>query len=242
MGWLSVIVVSVQRGVAKGHLTIAELELIHQRMLKQLATADAHLTAVYYCPHDNGLSCSCRKPAPGMLIQAAREHRVDLASSWMVGDSDIDMEAGKAAGCKTVRVLANGTLPEIVGDLTAHSLFDAAQQLIRLGQPPEVLVAIPDGFRSEPDRVCESGVTITGTNFGSSGTVTFNGTTATTSSWNSTTINATACPGQCFVGRSFCAPSRHKAEDHRASPFGNYNGATQCQLVNQPSPLRPCLL
>ena len=129
----SVIVVSNQRGVAKGLLTIAELELIHERMLKQLAAASAHLTAVYYCPHDSAPSCACRKPAPGMLFQAAREHRIELASSWMVGDSDIDMEAGKAAGCRTVRVLTNGTLPEIAGDLTAHSLFEAAEQLIQLG-------------------------------------------------------------------------------------------------------------
>jgi D-glycero-D-manno-heptose 1,7-bisphosphate phosphatase len=133
-GGFSVIVVSNQRCVAKGLLTIAELELIHQRMRKQLAAADAVLTAVYYCPHDNGQSCSCRKPAPGMLFQAAREHGIDLASSWMVGDSDIDMEAGKAAGCRTVRVLTNGTLSEIAGDLTAHSLFEAAQQLIQLGR------------------------------------------------------------------------------------------------------------
>jgi len=132
-GGFSVIVVSNQRCVAKGLLTIAELELIHQRMRKQLAAADAHLTAVYYCPHDNGPSCSCRKPAPRMLFQAAPEHGIDLAS-WMVGDSDIDMEAGKAAGCRTVRVLTNGTLSEIAGDLTAHSLFEAAQQLIQLGR------------------------------------------------------------------------------------------------------------
>ena len=128
----AVIVVSNQRCVARGLLTIDELELIHQRMLKQLAAANAHLTAVYYCPHDNGPSCTCRKPAPGMLFQAARERRIDLASSWMVGDSDIDMEAGKSAGCRTVRVLTSGTLPEIAGDLTAHSLFEAAEQLIRL--------------------------------------------------------------------------------------------------------------
>jgi hypothetical protein len=51
-----------------------------------------------------------------MLFQAAGEHGIDLASSWMVGDSDIDMEAGKAAGCRTVRVLANGTLSEIAGN------------------------------------------------------------------------------------------------------------------------------
>ena len=128
----SVIVVTNQRCVAKGLLTIAELELIHQRMVEQLAAANAHLTAVYYCPHDNGPPCSCRKPAPGMLFQAAREHRIDLPSSWMVGDSDIDMEAGKSAGCRTVRVLTNSTPPEISVDLTAHSLYEAAEHLIQL--------------------------------------------------------------------------------------------------------------
>lgn len=132
----SVIVVSNQRCVGKGLLTIAELERIHECMLKQLSAANAHLTAVYYCPHDNGNGscCSCRKPAPGMLYRAAREHGIDLASSWMVGDSDIDMEAGKSAGCRTVRVVTNGTVPEVAGDLTARSLFDAAQQLIPFGK------------------------------------------------------------------------------------------------------------
>jgi D-glycero-D-manno-heptose 1,7-bisphosphate phosphatase len=81
---LAVIVVSNQRCVAKGLLSIAELELIHQRMVEQLAASNAFLTGIYYCPHDNHLSCSCRKPAPGMLLQAACEHAIDLTNSWIL--------------------------------------------------------------------------------------------------------------------------------------------------------------
>ena len=128
----SAIVVSNQRCVAKGLLTIAELESIHERMLAQLAASNAPLAGVYYCPHDNHSSCSCRKPAPGMLLQAATEHAIDLADSWMVGDSDIDIQAGKTAGCRTLRILRNGVSPEITADLSAPSLFEAAHELMKV--------------------------------------------------------------------------------------------------------------
>ena len=128
----SAIVVSNQRCVAKGLLTIAELESIHERMLAQLAASKAPLVDVYYCPHDNHSSCLCRKPAPGMLLQAATEHSIDLADSWMVGDSDIDIQAGKAAGCRTLRILRNGVSPEITADLSARSLFEAAHELMKV--------------------------------------------------------------------------------------------------------------
>ena len=125
-----VIVVSNQRCVAKGLLTIAELDLIHERMVEQLANANAFLTAIYYCPHDNQPLCHCRKPAPGKLFQAAREHSVDLANSWMVGDSEIDMLAGKTAGCRTLWIMNDGASPQVATDLSASSLFEAAQKLI----------------------------------------------------------------------------------------------------------------
>jgi D-glycero-D-manno-heptose 1,7-bisphosphate phosphatase len=127
-----IIVVSNQRAVAKGLLTLAALEEIHRRMLRQLDEEGAALDAIYYCPHDLQPPCTCRKPAPGMLLQAAQEHGIDLAHSWMVGDSDIDIQAGKSTGCKTVRILRPGVVPGIEADQTAASLFDAAQQLIHL--------------------------------------------------------------------------------------------------------------
>ena len=99
-----VLVVTNQRCVAKGLLSVADLEKIHEQMLQTLSHAGGKLDGIYYCPHDYKPSCICRKPAPGMLLAAAQAHAVDLGSSWMVGDSEIDMQAGKSAGCKTVWV------------------------------------------------------------------------------------------------------------------------------------------
>lgn len=90
-----VIVITNQRCVAKGLISVAGLEDIHRRMTETLARSGASLDGIYYCPHDLEASCSCRKPAPGMLLEAARSRGIDLPSSWMVGDSDIDVEAGR---------------------------------------------------------------------------------------------------------------------------------------------------
>ena len=127
-----VIVISNLRGVAKGLLTHSELEEIHQRMCQQLAEAGAEITNVYYCPHEEQPPCSCRKPTPGMLLNAAHTHELDLTSSWMIGDSDIDIEAGRNAGCKTVLILKAGEVGNGGPDLVAQSLLDAAHQLLVL--------------------------------------------------------------------------------------------------------------
>jgi D-glycero-D-manno-heptose 1,7-bisphosphate phosphatase len=97
------IVVSNQPGVAKGHFTAADLSRTHDR-LRQLIDVDA----IYVCPHhpDVGGPCDCRKPAPGMLLQAARERGIDLSASVMIGDSVDDVRAGERAGARTV--LLNG--------------------------------------------------------------------------------------------------------------------------------------
>ena len=102
----SVIVVTNQRCVAKGQLSEADLQQMHERMTDVLARAGAKIDATFYCPHDIEPRCDCRKPAPGMLLSAARLHGIDLRASWMIGDSDNDVEAGHNAGCKTARVIA----------------------------------------------------------------------------------------------------------------------------------------
>ena len=129
----SVIVVSNQRGVAKGLMTVDALEEIHRRMLAELAASSARIDAIYYCPHDVDAACACRKPAPGMLLQAARNHNIDLPNSWMVGDSDSDLLAGKNAGCRTVRIIRSGASTEVVSDLMAHSLIEAVQAITQEG-------------------------------------------------------------------------------------------------------------
>jgi D-glycero-D-manno-heptose 1,7-bisphosphate phosphatase len=135
----AVIVVTNQRCVAKGLIAIAELEEIHARMRESLARSRATLDGIYYCPHDYQSQCKCRKPAPGMLLEAAQTLGLDLGSSWMVGDSDIDIQAGKNAGCKTARVGIPGKKKLAAdkdaengnrADVTASSLLDSVRQIL----------------------------------------------------------------------------------------------------------------
>lgn len=111
LGYL-VIVVTNQPVVARGEVTIQNLERIHMKMETLLGQQGAYIDGLYYCPHhpDGGfegevqslkIDCDCRKPKPGMLLQAAKDFNIDLQLSWMIGDSEADIEAGKRAGCRT---------------------------------------------------------------------------------------------------------------------------------------------
>jgi D-glycero-D-manno-heptose 1,7-bisphosphate phosphatase len=128
-----VIVVSNQRCVAKGLISTYDLELMHLWMRSQLALSGAIIDDVYYCPHDKQPPCRCRKPEPGMLFAAARSHQIDLASSWMIGDSDSDIAAGKRAGCKTARLIA-GLNADCQADLYGSSLPVVVRDILALRQ------------------------------------------------------------------------------------------------------------
>jgi D-glycero-D-manno-heptose 1,7-bisphosphate phosphatase len=127
-----VVVVSNQRCVAKGLITTEELEAMHARMCREFHPAGATIDAVYYCPHDYEPPCDCRKPQPGMLLDAARAHDIQLAASWMIGDSDHDVQAGRTAGCRTAQVVADGKSTHGSADLVATSLLDAAHKILQL--------------------------------------------------------------------------------------------------------------
>lgn len=127
-----VLAVSNQRCVAKGLLTISELELLHERLRQELDAKGAHITKIYYCPHENNPPCGCRKPAPGMLLNAARENGIELERSWMVGDSDVDMQAGRSAGCRTARIGDNTAELTSGADVVARTLLEAVRQVMAL--------------------------------------------------------------------------------------------------------------
>lgn len=111
-GFLAVVVTN-QPGLAKRTLTQADLDAVHARLAELLAAAGAGWDALYVCPHHPGVSvCECRKPKPGMLLQASREHGIDLAASWMVGDGLVDIGAGRAAGCRSI-LIANLKIEQI---------------------------------------------------------------------------------------------------------------------------------
>jgi D-glycero-D-manno-heptose 1,7-bisphosphate phosphatase len=108
---LLLIVVSNQPAAAKGKATLEDLEAVHERVRALLARAGVEPDGWRYCHHHpDGIvpeltgDCPCRKPRPGMLLDAARERSIELSESWMVGDSDADIVAGQAAGCRTVLV------------------------------------------------------------------------------------------------------------------------------------------
>jgi D-glycero-D-manno-heptose 1,7-bisphosphate phosphatase len=111
MGY-QVIVVSNQSGVAKGYYQERDVILFNEEMKRQLSMESAHIDAIYYCPHHpdgiiekfRGL-CTCRKPQPGMLIQAAEQHRINLKASFFIGDKFSDIVAGNAVKCRTILVL-----------------------------------------------------------------------------------------------------------------------------------------
>lgn len=102
---LPVIVVTNQSGIGRGYYSLAAMTAVHQRLDAELAAAGAHVDALYFCPHRPEDGCSCRKPAPGMFVQAASELGVDLARSVIIGDKFSDLVAGKAVGCRGVLVL-----------------------------------------------------------------------------------------------------------------------------------------
>ena len=106
-----VIVASNQPGIAKGHFSIETFEKIREKMRTELSKHGALLDAEYYCLHhpeatneEYKKNCECRKPKPGLLLKAAKDLNINLAKSWMVGDSLTDIEAGKSVGCKTLLI------------------------------------------------------------------------------------------------------------------------------------------
>jgi D-glycero-D-manno-heptose 1,7-bisphosphate phosphatase len=116
----TVIVVTNQRGIALGRMTEGDLKAVHARLESLLETeAGARLDAILHCPHERG-SCDCRKPAPGLLLQARRRWPwIELGASVMIGDSVADVVAGQAVGAQTM----------LLGD-DAEDLADAVDHLL----------------------------------------------------------------------------------------------------------------
>jgi D,D-heptose 1,7-bisphosphate phosphatase len=123
------VVVTNQSGIGRGLLTEEDYRRVHREVERRL---DIRFDGVYHCPHRPEAKCSCRKPAPGMLLRAAEEHSIDLASSWAVGDRERDVRAGLAAGCGAV-LLGGGPLPP--GARAARDLPHAVE-LILAGNGP----------------------------------------------------------------------------------------------------------
>ena len=137
-GWL-VIVVTNQSGVARGLLTEKDVAATNQRMQELLQLEGAHVDAIYYCPHlpegkvpEYAILCECRKPRPGMLLKAAEEHDIALASSVMVGDAPRDVEAGLDAGTRAILLTDSPTRADQAPDAcgSAPDLLSAVGEIL----------------------------------------------------------------------------------------------------------------
>jgi D-glycero-D-manno-heptose 1,7-bisphosphate phosphatase len=112
------VIVTNQSVVGRGLATDDEMGRIHAKLQSELKQMGCYVDAIYYCPHLPGAGCSCRKPEPGMILKAAKELGIDVSSSWMIGDKEIDLEAAKRAGCRGVRVGTNrGDLEQAVSSI-----------------------------------------------------------------------------------------------------------------------------
>lgn len=100
----SAVIITNQQGIAKGVHSAQDIEEIHVRLVEQLAQWGLNILDVYFCPHLAAADCGCRKPSPGMLLEAAEKYDLDLPGSWVIGDQERDVQAGHAAGCRCVRV------------------------------------------------------------------------------------------------------------------------------------------
>lgn len=135
-GYLAVVITN-QPVIARGEVSVSALEEIHNRMETLLGLQGAYLDAIYYCPHhphkgyegeipELKIECECRKPKPGLLLKAAEALNIDLEQSFMIGDSEIDILAGKNAGCKTIML---GGKAAYDADLHCADLLDAVGQM-----------------------------------------------------------------------------------------------------------------
>jgi D-glycero-D-manno-heptose 1,7-bisphosphate phosphatase len=119
-----VVIVTNQRGIARGLFSEEALRAVHQRMLDVVTQSGAAVAGIYFCPHDEG-QCECRKPRVGLFLEAQRDFPdIDFSTSLVIGDSESDMQAGAKLGCATVLVGRSATYP------SASSLLEAVHRYV----------------------------------------------------------------------------------------------------------------
>jgi histidinol-phosphate phosphatase family protein len=105
-----VVVISNQSAVNRGITTHENITQIHFAIQEYLKKKGTQIDAFYYCPHRPDENCICRKPKPGLLNKAINDLKIDVKSSWMIGDRDSDMEAARLVGCNAIKIITNSGL------------------------------------------------------------------------------------------------------------------------------------
>jgi len=139
---IPVIVVTNQSGIARNIFPESLVHEVHKKMVAELAAGGAWIDGIYFCPHKSEDACECRKPNPGLLERAAREHSLDLSASWIVGDRYADLEMGHAAGARGILVMTGYGRGEYElhraawprqPDALAENLSDAVRRILQNG-------------------------------------------------------------------------------------------------------------
>jgi D-glycero-D-manno-heptose 1,7-bisphosphate phosphatase len=129
------VVITNQSGVGRGLFNLEQLGAMNARLHSMVEAAGARLERIYACPHAPGAGCECRKPALGLLTQAAAELGFDPAAATMIGDKESDIEFGRRAGARTILISPNGQAAgaRIAPDLVARNLMEAARAVMSRG-------------------------------------------------------------------------------------------------------------
>src|SRR5438093_8367368 len=124
------IIITNQSGIGRGFFTLEQYRAVEAEVLRQLG--DGLIDATYFCSDIPDQYSSCRKPAPGMILQATREHQIDLSQSFFIGDKEIDAECGRNAGVRTIRVQTGFQLETTgtIADWVAADLVEAAKIIL----------------------------------------------------------------------------------------------------------------
>jgi D-glycero-D-manno-heptose 1,7-bisphosphate phosphatase len=125
-----IVIVTNQQGLARGELSSEALGAVHDELRRQVAGA-ATILDILVCPHSEGEGCPCRKPQPGLLLEAARRHAIPLAQTFFVGDNPTDVAAGQAAGTRTIYLGEPESLAGQTPDFLAGDLIVAARIILR---------------------------------------------------------------------------------------------------------------
>jgi D-glycero-D-manno-heptose 1,7-bisphosphate phosphatase len=137
---LGIMIITNQSIIGRGWVPSSGLEDIHRRMVTAIEAKGGRIDAIYYCPHHPDAGCDCRKPEPGLILNARTDHGLDLARAVMVGDSAKDIECARRAGCGAAVLVKTGNYDtaieilaglDITPDFVAHDLRDAAAWILK---------------------------------------------------------------------------------------------------------------
>ena len=112
-----VIIITNQSAISRKLLSVETLNKIHEKLQSYLEKYGTSFDGVYFCPHIPSENCECRKPKPGLIIQAVTDFKIDLSQSYMIGNSETDLQAARNAGCNGILLKKNQTLLEVIVDL-----------------------------------------------------------------------------------------------------------------------------